>query len=189
MSKPFEAMKIESETLISELIGRTKQNNIQVERLATLSFTELNLKAGPEIWSALECIGHLNLYGDYYLAEIAKRIDKNTSLAEPIFKTGFWGEFFYKSMLPKEKLNKMKAFKSKNPNGSNLSMETLEQFSSQQNTLIELLTKSRNLSLNKTKTSISISNLIKLKLGDTFRFVIAHNERHIQQALMALGRE
>ncbi|RXM56703.1 hypothetical protein BOQ60_25350, partial [Chryseobacterium sp. CH1] len=29
--------------------------------------------------------------------------------------------------------------------------------------------------LEKTKTSISISKLIKLKLGDTFRFVIYHN--------------
>ena len=34
----------------------------------------------------------------------------------------------------------------------------------------------------KTKTAISISKLMKLRLGDTFRFVTAHNERHLLQA-------
>jgi hypothetical protein len=45
-----------------------------------------------------------------------------------------------------------------------------------------LLDKAKNVSLGKTKTGISISKLIKLKLGDTFRFVIYHNIRHIEQA-------
>ncbi|MEO9077333.1 MAG: DinB family protein, partial [Gelidibacter sp.] len=31
-------------------------------------------------------------------------------------------------------------------------------------------------------TAISISNLIKLKVGDTFRVVVYHNERHLVQA-------
>lgn len=40
----------------------------------------------------------------------------------------------------------------------------------------------RNKDLGKIKTSISISKWIKLKLGDTFRVIIYHNERHIVQA-------
>ena len=38
----------------------------------------------------------------------------------------------------------------------------------------------------KTKTAISISKLIKLRLGDTFRVLIYHNERHIKQAERAI---
>ena len=181
-------MKIESETLIAELIERTKQNMNEVERLNQLSFKELNHKAGSEVWSALECIEHLNLYGDYYLPEISSRIEGSNTEAEPHFISGFWGNFFYKSMLPKKNLNRMNTFKSKNPNGSNLSRSSLERFLEQQNSLLELLTKGRSISLNRTKTSISISTLIKLKLGDTFRFLIAHNERHILQALRAVNK-
>ena len=48
--------------------------------------------------------------------------------------------------------------------------------------IIELLNQSKNVNLDKTKTAISISNLIKLKLGDTFRVLIYQNERHIKQA-------
>ena len=85
-------------------------------------------------------------------------------------------------MLPGEKVKKMKTFKSMNPSGSKLDKNVLTRFISQQKKILELLDRSRKVSLNKTKTSISISKFIKLKLGDTFRVVIYHNERHVEQA-------
>lgn len=66
--------------------------------------------------------------------------------------------------------------------GSKLDKSTIDRFIVQQQKMLELLIKSKSVSLNKTKTSISISNFIKLKLGDTFRFVINHDTRHIIQA-------
>ena len=89
-------------------------------------------------------------------------------------------------MLPKEKLNKMKTFKSMNPIGSNLDKTVLEKFLSQQKTLLELLQQAEKVSLTKNKTGISISKWIKLKLGDTFRIVIYHNLRHVIQAEKAI---
>lgn len=85
-------------------------------------------------------------------------------------------------MLPKEKLNKMKTFQSMNPAGSQLGTEVLEKFLKQQEELLALLEKAKTVDLAKTKTAISISKLIKLRLGDTFRVVIYHNYRHIVQA-------
>jgi hypothetical protein len=41
----------------------------------------------------------------------------------------------------------------------------------------------KNTDLNKIKIPISLTNLIKLKLGDVFQFIITHNERHLAQAL------
>ncbi|MDO5968849.1 DinB family protein [Flavivirga aquimarina] len=180
-------MKVTSEALISELIEKTRQNINQVEALNLKVIDELNWKANKDTWSALECIEHLNLYSDYYLPEIEQRIIKSTFKPEYYFKSGALGNYFAKSMMPKEKLNKMKTFKDKNPNGSKLDKTTLERFLIQQEKMLELLDKARNVSLNKTKTSISITKLIKLKLGDTFRVVIYHNERHMVQALKTLG--
>ena len=65
-------------------------------------------------------------------------------------------------MLPKEKLNKMKTFKDKNPIGSELDKKTIERFITQQEQILNLLDKSKEIDLNKTKTAISISKLIKL---------------------------
>ena len=76
----------------------------------------------------------------------------------------------------------MKTFKSMNPINSKLTNQTLDKFIDQQHQIIELLDLSKSVNLDKTKTAISISKLIKLKLGDTFRVLIYHNERHIKQA-------
>ena len=76
----------------------------------------------------------------------------------------------------------MKTFNDKNPIGSKLDKLTIERFILQQKEMLNLLEKSKKIDLNKTKTAISISKFIKLKIGDTLRVVIYHNERHLVQA-------
>lgn len=85
-------------------------------------------------------------------------------------------------MLPKEKLNKMKTFKSMNPSTSYVDREVLTVFIQQQDSLIALLEQAQSVNLNQTKTAISISKWIKLRLGDTLKIVVFHNLRHIAQA-------
>lgn len=180
-------MTIKSEKLIQNLIERIRININQAEKFSSLSNEKLNCRAEKDSWSILECFEHLNLYGDFYIPEIKQRIEKSRTNPKENFRSGILGNYFAKSMLPKEKLNKMKTFKDKNPIGSKLDKKTIERFISQQEQILNLLDKSREIDLNKTKTAISITNLIKLKIGDTFRVVIYHNERHLEQANKLLG--
>lgn len=173
---------MKSINLLNDLINRTKNNIKRVENLTQLTQEQLNYKPTSKVWSVLECIEHLNLYGDFYLPEIETQINSSTFSFSNNFKSGFFGNYFAKSMLPKKKLNKMKTFKDKNPSGSSLNTFVLNRFILQQEKLLLLLEKAKNINLNKTKTAISITKLLKLKLGDTFRVVIYHNERHILQA-------
>ena len=182
-------MTITSEKLIQDLIERTRININQAEKFSLLSTEKLNWRAENDSWSILECFEHLNLYGDFYISEIKKRIENSNTQPKENFKSGLLGNYFAKSMLPKENLNKMKTFKDKNPIGSKLDKSTIERFVSQQEKILNLLDKSREIDLNKTKTAISISKLIKLKIGDTFRVVIYHNERHLEQAKKLLGEK
>lgn len=182
-------MKTSNELLIEDLINRTKEILNEVNLFLQLKTHQLNWKASENEWSILECIEHLNRYGDFYIPEITQRIAASNKKEGSLeFKSGLLGNYFAKSMLPKEKLNKMNTFKSMNPLDSNLDKSTLEKFIAQQKQILDLLQQARNIDLNKTKTSISISKLIKLKLGDTFRVVIYHNERHIVQANKVLKR-
>ncbi len=177
-------MKILNKDLIEDLIQRTQKVINEVEGFKKMDTSQLNWKENAEKWSVLECIEHLNRYGDFYTPEITKRIQAGKK-GQPTdtFKSGFLlGNYFAKSMLPKEKLNTMKTFKSMNPVGSNLDKSTLDKFITHQKKMLDLLNNARNIDMNKTRTSISISNMIKLKLGDTFRVVIYHNQRHIIQA-------
>ena len=123
----------------------------------------------------------MNLYGNFYLPEIESKIKNSTTKSESEFKSGFLGNYFAKSMLPKDKLNKMKTFKDKNPLNANLDKSVIDKFIEQQVKLLDLLSQSRNVSLNKVKIQTSISSLIKLKLGDTFQFFINHIIRHLKQ--------
>lgn len=175
-------MKVQIEVLLTDLANRTKQLIEEAEILREKSEESLNHKQNPESWSVLECLEHLNLYGRFYLPEIKKCISENRGKSELVFKSGWLGNYFANSMLPKEKLNKMKTFKNMNPLNSQLDKKVIEKFIDQQKEMLRLLEEARKVSLNKTRTAISISKLIKLKLGDTFRFVIYHNQRHMVQA-------
>ena len=174
-------MEMKSVDLISDLIERTRNILNQAEELRPLSDEELNWKPQPESWSILECLEHLNRYGDFYLAEIDRRMSQSALPASLYFKSGWLGNYFAQAMLPKEKLNKMKTFKSMNPLGSRLDKEVLTTFIDQQKIMLKLLTKARNHNLTKVKTGITLTAMIKLRLGDTFRVVIYHNQRHLEQ--------
>ncbi|HLP11568.1 MAG TPA: DinB family protein [Flavobacteriales bacterium] len=178
-------MKINSNTLIEELIRLTDANTKAVEQFKTFTVDQLNHKVNKDSWSILECIEHLNLYGDYYLPEIQQRILAQKPVQQQRdFKSGVLGGYFANLMRVQKngKLKKMKSPKDKNPANSNLNITTLDRFFKQQELLKSLLNQAKTVDLMKTKTSISISKMVKLRLGDTFRFLIYHIERHIQQA-------
>ena len=75
----------------------------------------------------------------------------------------------------------MKTLQSKNPINSKLDRETINRFIVQQQKTLDLIEIARSKDLTKIKTAISISKWIKLRLGDTFKVVIYHNQRHILQ--------
>lgn len=170
-----------SEELVQSLLAQTRQIIDQVEKLKTYDLDTLTWKENEISWSILECLEHMNLYGDFYLPQIESTIKKSKTKTDLEFKSGFIGNYFAKSMLPKEKLNKMKTFKDKNPLNAKLDNLVIDRFLNQQIKLLDLLTQSRNVSLNNVKIRTSITNLIKLKLGDTFQLLINHIIRHLKQ--------
>lgn len=179
-------MTLYSEKLLQALLEMTQANIKAVETFKNETIDVLNWKEHPESWSALECMEHLNRYGFFYIPEITNRLNHAKHKSSEIFKSNWLGSYFSKAVSYKEDLNKMKTFKSMNPLNSKLNRDTIDTFLNQQQQIIELLDRAKDINLDKTKTNISISKLIKLKLGDTFRVLIYHNERHIKQAEKAI---
>lgn len=146
----------------------------------------------PGSWSANQCVAHLNEYGRYYLPAIETAIDKALALEHAPalqFKAGWLGNYFTEMMLtntegkPKKK---MSAPKSYSPQNTADSAAVVAEFIDQQEKLLLLLRKAKQIDLNKTRIPISIAKFIRLKLGDVFLFLTAHNYRHIMQAERAL---
>lgn len=174
------------EKLLDELTEQTKRVLNSTEQLKSMDLSRLMTKPNPKAWNALECIEHLNRYARFYGPEVWKRMNgSKPHVNDTKFKPGILGNRFAEMMAPKENLKRMDTFKSMNPMDTSLNLETIEEFIQHQKDVLKQLKQARNYNLNKIKTGITISNLIKLKLGDTFRVVINHNERHLIQALKA----
>jgi hypothetical protein len=175
-------MKVNQKELISELNNLTDKAIGSVNQFKNLTLVQLNYKHSQNSWSVLECIEHLNLYGKFYLPEIekvillAQNVESNNN-----YKSSLLGDFFVNSIKAENK-KKMKATLMMTPQGSELSYTSLDMFLKQLERLSYILKKCENKDLIKVKTSISLTKFLKLRLGDTLRFLVYHNERHILQA-------
>jgi hypothetical protein len=106
------------------------------------------------------------------------------------FSSGWLGNYFTKLMMPGtdgKPSTKMNSPKDHAPKTIIESRLVISEFIDQQEKLLALLNTAKKFDLNTVKVGISIAPIIKLKLGDVFRFVIAHQVRHILQAERALS--
>lgn len=174
-------MKIESAKLIEELRKLTQEAKVHIAEFKNYSMEDLNYKSSETAWSILECCEHLCLYGKFYLPEIERQLMGKQADPKKYFKSGRIGNYFV-NMISASNSKKIKATKNMDVTGSELNLSTLNQFIKQLEWLESLLEKAEKVDLNKVKTSISLTKLIKLRLGDTLRFLVYHNERHILQA-------
>lgn len=181
-------MSMQSKTLLADMTARTNTIIQTVEaKFVPLTVEQLNKKPSAESWSILECLAHLNNYGDYYLVQIEDKMKASNHVKSSTFTSGWLGNYFANTMIVKEgKIKKMSSPKEMNPaigaTTSTLDKTVIREFLDQQKRLLKLLEAAQNSNLTKIKIPITLTTLLKIRLGDTFRFVIFHNERHVLQA-------
>lgn len=146
--------------------------------------TDLLRKPHPDAWSATECLWHLNSYSKYYLPEIEKVLfTAPESIKE--YNRGWPGRLMENMMNPAKSNRRFKAFSAHVPPPQLTPYAEVGSFIDYQEHLLKLLHLADKGHMNK-RISISISRLVKLRLVDIFPFMIAHDERHLQQADRAI---
>jgi hypothetical protein len=185
--------KFQTEALLTGLQDDVQHIIEAAEHIRNSDKNKLVYQLGKEKWSVIQILEHMNAYGRYYLPAIAKAIEEDYGQRNAWFEPGFWGNYFTKSMKPTnvhEVKNKMKAMKAYTfPNSLNIDA-VLKEFIDQQHILLGLLEKAKEKNLNTIRIPITLTSLIQLKLGDVFRFLVAHEQRHMIQArntLKAVG--
>jgi hypothetical protein len=184
----YTLVQMTSSELISQLILVTNDNRRYVEKkLSFLSANQLNWQKSTDSWSVKQTLIHLNEYARFYHTEFVKRIEQ-TRFKEPIpqFVSSPLGKSAWKSMKLGNANNVKRRFhspKQYNPLVNNQLNEddTVVNFLKNQLELVHILDSAKQVNLRKVKIPISISKIIRLRLGDALQFVIYHNERHIQQ--------
>ncbi len=181
--------KFKSEELINQLEADVRQLIAAAEHLQQADTVKLSYPPEEGKWSAAQALEHLNMYSRYYLPAIEKAMMHIPKEVNAWFVPGFFGNYFTNMMMPKnvyEVKNKMQAMKAYRPERGVNVEGVFKEFYEHQNKLLQLLETARKRNLEQIRVPISISKLIKLKLGDTFRFLIAHEQRHMIQARNAI---
>jgi hypothetical protein len=172
-----------SSDLLGDLRNRTRNIILELQQLKKSDPEVLMNKPAPGSWSVAQVLEHLNSYGKYYLPLIEAKLKANSSKSSGRFTPGILGNYFTNSMLPKNGAvkNKMKSPADHVASNDPDIHEMFEEFLTQEYLMLELLTQSESVDLNRIRIPISLTKLIRLKLGDVFNFIIAHHERHFLQ--------
>lgn len=183
-----------TQTLIDKLEQQTETIlNTIIQQWQMLHPAVIKHQTAAGAWSAMQCLGHLNAYGRYYLPAIEKAM--NLARLKGIgmkgsFTPGWLGNYFTRMMMPAENgvpSKKIKAPKNYTTSNEGNSDAIIAEFIEQQEKLLLLLGQAKYVNLDKIRIPVSIAKFIKLKLGDVFMFLIAHNIRHIKQAERAIA--
>jgi hypothetical protein len=180
-------MKIEKQKILTELLEQTeKLLNTAISEWQLVPHSQFARRPTPNAWSANECLQHLNSYGRYYLPAIEKSIVPNTDSVRE-FSPGWLGNYFTNLMKPQQggKVSKMNSPKDHRPVKILESHVVVSEFIDQQERLLQLLRRSASANWD-VRVPISLTRMIKLKLGDVLLFYTAHQERHYLQAQSAL---
>lgn len=172
--------------LLKSLEERTEQQLQTALRVfQNLAPAALNSAPAPGRWSVAACLWHLNSYGNHYYPRIAAALKKGGPQSTH-FTSTWLGAYFTKMMEPGPGMKKIKTFKSHEPPlSANDPVADVHEFIRQLEWLLVLLREAREADLNRIRIPITLTTLIRLRLGDVFQFIVAHNERHVQQALRA----
>src|SRR5215204_3455510 len=176
--------KIKTTDLLETLKADSRQIILQTNYLFGEDPETLQKQPEEGKWSVAQVIEHLNSYGRYYLPLIEVSVSAPKFPPNEFYKAGWLGDYFTNTMKPKNNgqiTNKMQAPKNHRPSRDLNNDVVLKEFLRQEHLLLDLLDRAEKVNLEKNRIPISISRFIKLQLGDTFRFLIAHHQRHFVQ--------
>lgn len=177
--------KFKTTDLVHDLVEDVKKIKEAGEFFQSADKSKLAYSSDKKKWSVVQVLEHLNAYNRHYLPLLDKELSFIDNDNKAWFNPGFWGEKFTKMMKPKnvyKVTNKMKAMKSYSfPNSLNVD-KVLKEFIDHQQKLLQLLELAKDRNLNKAVIPLTLTSLIKLRVGDALRFLIAHQQRHMIQA-------
>ena len=178
---------LDTRTLIDTLQGELRRQLLRCSELRELPEATLHERPTPDRWSVMEVLQHMNLSSGHYLG-ILQRLyaDENNGLRfRTAFTPGRWRDFSTKAMDPKAdgsiswRMKTMGMFEPRNV--STTGMKALNEFETMCHSFIGLLERARSRGLEGEKVTSTLGPMLRFKVGDAFRFPIAHQQRHMLQ--------
>jgi hypothetical protein len=174
--------------LLTELLDRTELIKASTQPFLRLTNDQLHHRPGPGKWSIVEIFGHLNITHDIYIRSILSRITLAPDVQTSSYRSGWLGDLVYQKIMPRAdgSVFKLKALKTHRADGAvEDGKEVLESFLSKCDSIDDILRHVSTKDLQRIKIPFSFSRILRLRLGDNLRYLVAHGERHLLQAQRA----
>ena len=164
----------------------TAANNVAAEAksaFGNLSPAQLNWKPSPERWSVAQCFEHLLTSNKGYLPIVDSVLagKKRTFWEGMPLLPELGGKLLIKSLDPASP-RKLKAPKSFEPAQSDISATVIDDFVEQQGKIVEKMTATQHLDLEKIIITSPALAVVTYSLMDAYRIIVVHEARHFQQA-------
>ncbi len=159
------------------------------EQFTSLSEEQLNWSPQADVWSIGQCFDHLRKSNEPYFEIFAAVADK--SKREMFWERlpilpAIWGKLVLDTVRPDTKR------KSKAPRGFRPALERVPEqvvvdLHEQQRRLVEAIRRLDGIDLGATVVTSPVARFITYSLRDALAIVVAHEERHMNQAERVLG--
>lgn len=183
-------MKYNSEDLLHQSGADVRALLLTAGELQQLPPQLLRTKPEDGKWSAAQVLEHLNVYARHYLPAIEQRLHLHRSTPSEAFRAGWLGHCFVQLMKPigtTSTAKKMRSPRNAQPSADPDAGVVLKEFAAHQHRLLNLLAVARSANLSAVRIPTSLHPKLTLRLGDTFRFFIAHEQRHFVQIAQTLA--
>ena len=158
----------------------------QVEtEFGSLSHAQLNWKLSAKEWSIAEGLAHLNLVNTSYEKVLSDATNGTSDMGFTSkfgFIVNFLGNMIYQSVEP-TRTKKMKTFELWEPAQTNLPKTVIADFKKHQKAIKTLISESKPLLEKDVVIPSPANRYIVYKLRKAIEIIVAHEERHLKQAL------
>lgn len=146
----------------------------------------LTARPGPDTWSAVQCLDHLNTAGWLLLRSMEKKIQRGRAegpYGDPPFDYGFVSRWFVSALQPSSgwTFDAPSVFEPEAPN-TLYPNEVVDEFLVLQDEFAEHVAETEGLDLRRLRLSSPAIPLLRISLGAWFEATLAHERRHLKQA-------
>ena len=179
-------MTISTQKYLDGVINDLEEAVTKVANLTEdLNEKTLNQPEAEGKWSMLQCIEHITLATAIYVKNFREKLDDQQLPAAADNYKGHWkGRMFAKMNAPKPEGDipmKVKTFKFLEPKSQLSSQSVMAEFKQVHEQMIALVEKSRAVNIDRIKVPTALGSMVKLRLGEALRFIVAHTQRHLVQ--------
>lgn len=181
---------MDSRAMIEGLRSEVQEQQRRTGALGVLPLGDLEQRPGPRAWSALEIAEHLNILSGHYVSRLSRAYSGAKVTSSGTFIPGHWGEKLTTAMRPLEDgtipgpMRTLWFFEPKAARAKGMqSLLDLQALLDEQAVLLE---KAMVQGMEGPRITSTLGPVLRFKIGDAFRFMIAHQQRHFLQIERAL---